>query len=61
MFVVAALLIGYLETVVAGTLSWWVATSSKWLRACESSRTGVIRVTTATGQYYEPPCSNLRR
>jgi hypothetical protein len=137
MFVVAALLIGYLETVVAGTLSWWVpisavtynaepgsryadfpivlidaaliltvdsflrrttirpravgavialvavlcvgwipdyrywgyrsnatnwpVTSSKWLRACEVSRTGVIRVNTATGQYYELPCSNLRR
>jgi hypothetical protein len=137
MFVVAALLIGYLETVVAGTLSWWVpivavtvnaepgsrytdlpillidaaliltvdsflrrttirpravgavialvavlcvgwipgyryrgfrsnatnwpATSSKWLRECEFSRTGVIRVTTATGVYYELPCSNLRR
>jgi hypothetical protein len=137
MFVVAALLIGYLETVVAGTLSWWVpitvvtynaepgsryadfpivlidaaliltvdsflrrttirpravgavialvavlcvgwipdyrywgyrsnatnwpVTSSRWLRACEFSRTGVIRVRTATGQYYELPCSNLRR
>jgi hypothetical protein len=137
MFVVAALLIGYLETVVAGTLSWWVtilpvtasgepgsryadlpillidaaliltvdsflrrttirprgvgavialvgvlcvgwipgyrylgyrsnatnwpATSSKWLRECESSRTGVIRVTTSSVDYYQLPCSNLRR
>jgi hypothetical protein len=137
MFVVAALLIGYLETVVAGTLSWWVtilpvtasgepgsryadlpillidaaliltvdsllrrtairprgvgavialvgvlcvgwipgyrylgyrsnatnwpATSSKWLRECELSRTGVIRVTTSSVDHYELPCSNLRR
>jgi hypothetical protein len=136
-FVVAALLIGYLETVVAGSLSFWVpvnavwfngepgsrytdlpillidaaliltvdsflrrttirplavgavialvavlcvgwipdyrywgnrsnatdwpTTSSKWLRECESSPTGVIRVATGGGVYYELPCSNLRR
>jgi hypothetical protein len=39
----------------------WPVTSSKWLRECEISRTGLIRVTTATGVYYELPCSNLRR
>ena len=39
----------------------WPVTSSRWLRECEFSRTGVIRVTTASGVYYELPCSNLRR
>ncbi len=137
LFVAAALLTGYLETVVAGTLSWWVpiltvqfvrepgsrysdlpillidaalilvvdsflrrtssrpravaavialvavlcagwipdyrywgnrsnvtdwpVTSATWLRDCESSQTGVIRVTTGGNVYYELPCSNLRR
>jgi len=136
-FLVAALVTGYLETVVAGTLSWWVpilavtfsfepgsrycdlpillidaaliltadsflrrtairpravgavvalvavlcagwipdyrywgnrsnvtnwpVTSAQWLRDCESSQTGVIRVTTGADVYYELPCSNLRR
>ena len=136
-FLVAALLTGYLETVAAGTLSWWVpiaavtfhgeagsrytdlpillidaalivtadsllrrtairpraagavialvavlcagwipdyryrgnrsnatnwpATSATWLRDCEHSPTGVIRVTTGAHQAYELPCSNLRR
>ena len=136
-FLVAALLTGYLETVVAGTLTWWVpilavtfnfepgsrycdlpillidaaliltadsflrrtairpravgavialvavlcagwipdyryrgnrsnvtnwpVTSAQWLRDCESSQTGVIRVTTGANVYYELPCSNLRR
>ncbi len=137
MFLVAALLIGYLETVAAGTLSWWVpilavtfhgepgsrytdlpillidaaliltvdsllrrtairpravgavialvavlcagwvpdyrywgnrsnvtnwpVTSATWLRDCEFSPTGTIRVTTGGQVYYELPCSNLRR
>ena len=136
-FLAAALLTGYLETVVAGTLSWWVpilpvtfnfepgsrytdlpillidaaliltvdsllrrtairpravaavialvavlcagwipdyrywgnrsnvtnwpVTSARWLRDCQVSQTGVIRVTTGANVYYELPCSNLRR
>ena len=136
-FLVAALVTGYLETVVAGTLSWWVpilavtfsfepgsrycdlpillidaaliltadsflrrtairpravgavvalvavlcagwipdyrywgnrsnvtnwpVTSARWLRDCQVSQTGVIRVTTGANVYYELPCSNLRR
>jgi len=39
----------------------WPTTSSKWLRECEFSQTGVIRVATGGGVYYELPCSNLRR
>jgi hypothetical protein len=39
----------------------WPATSARWLRDCEVSQTGVIRVTTGANVYYELPCSNLRR
>ena len=39
----------------------WPVTSARWLRDCESSQTGVIRVTTEANVYYELPCSNLRR
>jgi hypothetical protein len=39
----------------------WPATSATWLRDCDHSPTGVIRVTTGAHQVYELPCSNLRR